>query len=336
MEHKTEESNKHLEFIFTSFFLWRIGLFIVAVIAVNLIHSQANFLGGGLENYTKAPWFWGWSNFDGEHYLSIARFGYRPLEQAFFPLYPLLIRLTVKIFDVHFIHPELANISGLLISNASFLIGLMGFYNVLQLDYSEKITKLAVFLILIFPTSFYFGSVYTEGLFFALIIWSFYFARKRNWFIASLLALLSSMTRIVGIIMLPALIVEFLLAQQSMKFNRKAIWLLLIPLGLISYMIFLKIKFGDPLAFIHTLPSFGEQRSGTPILLPQVFYRYLFKIFPNLNYSYLPLIFTTFLEFFSSLLFLIISIFSLLRLRLSYSIYLVAGFLLPTLSGSFS
>ena len=43
---------------------------------------------------------WSWANFDGEHYLNIARHGYQVIrgqsEYAFFPLYPLLINLMSR------------------------------------------------------------------------------------------------------------------------------------------------------------------------------------------------------------------------------------------------
>ena len=87
---------------------------------------------------------------------------------------------------------------------------------------------------------------------------------------------------------------------------------------------------------MHTLPGFGEQRSATPIMLPQVFYRYIFKILPSLNYSYFPVVFTTFLEFLIGLLFLFLSIVSFFKMRLSYFLFLSLGYLFPTLSGSFS
>jgi hypothetical protein len=47
-------------------------------------------------------------------------------------------------------------------------------------------------------------------------------------------------------------------------------------------------------------------------------------------------VYTTWLEFVVALLFLGLSIVSFLKTRLSYAFYLSAGYLIPTLSGSFS
>lgn len=283
-------------------------------LAIKFLPLQPHFLGGGMANYLKAPWLWAWANFDGEHYLAIAQSGYGFAEEAFFPLYPFLIRILGETVW-----------GGLVISNLAFLTALFGLYRLVKLDFKENIAKLALILLLVFPTSFNFGAVYTESLFLALVVWSFYFARKNLWFGASILGMFASATRVLGILLLPVLAVK-----------KRSLWLLLIPLGLAAYMIFLYQTTGDPLRFLHALPSFGEQRSATPILLPQVFYRYIFKILPSLNYNYFPVVFTTWLEFVVGGLFLVLSLLSFFRLRLDYSLFLALGYLIPTLSGSFS
>ena len=141
------------------FLAWRLGLFIILLLAIPVIPLQQNFLGGGLTNYLKLPYFWAWANFDGEHYLSIARWGYGQGEYPFFPLYPLLIKLFTGLFGSELIN---FGLSGLLISNPSFLIGLWGFYKLARLDYSPQIFRKSLFLIFLFPMSLYFAGVYSE------------------------------------------------------------------------------------------------------------------------------------------------------------------------------
>ena len=309
-------------FILQSFLIWRIILLLIVFIAPYFFPLQKHFLGGGLQNYLSAPWFWGWANFDGEHYLSIAQRGYGFGEQAFFPLYPWLIKLLGNVLGGGLSAYAWA---GLAISNLSFVLALVGLYKLIRIDFQENIAKLVIILLLVFPASFYFGSVYTESVFLALVVWSFYFARRQRWFLVAVLGMFASATRVVGILLLPVLAIR-----------KRSFWLLLIPFGLLAYMIFLRQTTGDPLKFLHALPSFGEQRSATPILLPQVFYRYIFKILPNLNYNYFPVVFSTLLEFIVAILFLGFSVLSFFRLRLSYTLFLALGYLLPTLSGSFS
>lgn len=316
-------SKKDFSFILFSFLSWRILLFVILFFAVKFVPLQEHFLGGGMQAYLKSPWLWAWANFDGEHYLSIAKDGYHLAEQAFFPLYPLLI----KFFGG-------GVWAGILISNTAFFLALIGFYKLLKLDFPEKISKLAIILLLLFPTSFYLGAVYTESLFLCLVIWSFYFYRKNNLFLASLLGMFASGTRVIGVILLPIYLLE--LFKDNVKWGKKHLWLLLIPLGIVGYMVYLGRVCGDPLMFLHALPAFGEQRSSIPILLPQVFYRYIFKILPNLNYSYFAGTFTVVMEFVVGIVLLVILVISFFKLRLSYSLFLIIGYFIPTLSGSFS
>ncbi len=315
-------SKKDFSFILFSFLSWRILLFVILFLAVKFVPLQQHFLGGGMQAYLKTPWLWAWANFDGEHYLAIAKEGYHLAEQAFFPLYPLLIKLLGG-----------GVWSGLIISNASFFLALVGLYKLLRIDYSEKVIKLAVILLLIFPTSFYLGAVYTESLFLCLIIWSFYFYRKENYLLSGILGAFASATRVIGVILLPVYFLELFLKKKLRIIHYS---LFLIPVGLLAYMFYLYKVYGDPLMFLHALPAFGEQRSSIPILLPQVMYRYIFKILPNLNYSYFAGTFTTIMEFIVGILFLIVSVISFFKLRLSYFLFLAFGYLIPALSGSFS
>lgn len=325
--------SKDTKFLLFTFISWRIFLFILLFLAISTVPLQMNFLGGGLQNYLSKPYFWAWANFDGEHYLSIAQNGYGFGEQAFFPAYPFLMRALASP-----IGKSLAGLNwlGILISNVAFFAALVYLYKLIRLDYSKKIARLSIALLLLFPTSFYFGSVYTESLFLALVVSSFYSARKNRWFLAVVLGATAAATRFVGILMLPVLALEFWIQRGKKLKVSNTLLVFLVPVGLLFYMYYLKVSTGDPLAFIHTLSGFGEQRSTTPIILPQVFYRYFFKILPNVNYEYFPVAFTTFLELLVGIVFLVVSVLTFFRLRLSYAVYLAAGYLIPTLSGSFS
>jgi len=330
------------KFIFSSFFLWRTSLFIFLFLAFKYLPLQNNFLGGGITNYLAKPYLWSWLNFDGEHYLSIVYQGYLPLTYFYFPLFPILAKVIS--FFLNFLLSrgmEKMALSGLIVSNLSFFTGLIFLWKLLKLDFKENIIQNAVLLLILFPTSFYFGSFYTESLFFLLTILSFYFARKGNWLLAGIFGGLSTATRITGLALLPAFLIEIWQNNKDSKEKiTKLIYplasTLLIPLGLIFFMFYQWKATGDPLNFLNQVFIFGSQRSSNFILLPQVFYRYFFKIIPSLNYSYLPVVFTTFMELIVALLFLATSIIAFLKLRLSYALYLTIGYLIPTLSGSFS
>ena len=328
---------------------WRLLLFITLLIAISAVPLQVNFLGGGKVNYLLYPYLWSWANFDGEHFLAIARDGYKPLTYFFFPLYPVLIRSLANLFGSAFVGYAF---SGLIISNLSFFIGLIGLIRLVRLDYSDNIVRTTLLLILLFPTSFYFGSLYSESLFFALSVWTFYFARREQWLFVGTLGGLAAITRLVGIALFPALLAELYVLQKNKKIKsgnpylmKSLCAILLIPMTLLMYMFYIKTNTGDALDFLHNVAIYGQQRSSNLILLPQVFYRYIFKILPNINYSYFPVVFTTWLEFLTAVIFSLLVVFGLLaavgklnkvRIRLSYAVYLLVAFLIPTLSGSFS
>ena len=285
-------------FILKSFFVWRVTTLLIAYLAILFVPRLSdNFLGGMISDYNSNPFLWSWANFDGAHYLSIAVNGYKDLQQAFFPLYPLLIRFFGG-----------SIVSALLISNLSLLISLVGLYKLIELDYDQKVARLSIILLLMFPSSFFFGAVYTESLFLALVVWGFYFFRKRKFLLGVVLGSLSSLTRIIGII----------------------------PIGVFGYMGYSKYKWGDALALFHNQINFGEQRSDHLIMLPQVFYRYFVKILPSLSWNYFPIVFTTLLEIVVAIAFLLVIIYSFKKIRLEYWLFLTIGYLIPTLTGSFS
>lgn len=320
--------------VFASFVFWRIFLILSALFSFSAFSFQKGFLGGDLTNYLQRPLLWGWANFDGVHYIDIAQKGYRPLTHFFFPGYIVAIKYIGNFFGLVGQYGLL--ISGLAISHISFVIGLWGFVQLIKLDYDNKVQKWSIALLLLFPTSFFFGSVYTESLFFASSVLTFLFARKEKWFFAGTFAFIATATRLVGIAVLAGLFLE-ILAQKRTKLALTSFYSFLAGcLGIGGYLYYLHIKTGDFLAFFHNIEIYGDQRSTNIVLLPQVFYRYLFKIIPHLDYTYFPSVFTTYLELGVATLFFIVLCIGFKKLRLSYWIYFLIAYLLPPLSGSFS
>lgn len=322
--------NNDWKLVSALFLTWKLILIIAAYLSIFFIPlAGRNFLGGGFDKYNTTPLFFGWANFDGEHYLSIAQIGYRGLEQAFFPVYPGLMRFLAEQFGVNV---TTLTVGGLIISNMSFFLSLLILYKLLKLDYSRSLTILTLVLILIFPTSFYFGAVYSESLFLFLCLLSFYFARKGKWFLAGILGMISSATRIFGILLLPALILE---AWQLRKSWKEVFWIVLIPFGLITYIFYQWLTVGDPLSFYHLQKIVGPQHESGITTLPQVYFRYI-KMMLTINFTN-PISQTIILEFFVGIIFFLLPIYGYVKkVRLSYLFFALAGFLLPTIQGSFS
>lgn len=317
------------------FFSWRVLLILISILAIKFVPLgyTDRFLGGGSENFKLAPELFSWANFDGEHYLSISIFGYKGLEQAFFPVFPMLISFFAKPFSEGLLSSLInSTIVGLIISNSAFLIALLFLYDLLKIDFSKKIAFLVISFIVFFPTSFYFGALYNESLFLLLTVLSFYNARKKRWFLASIFGMVASATRIFGILLLPALLIEAYLQKEKIS---KSFWLILIPLGLGAYMMYQYLTIGDPLAFYHIQPLVGEQRQSNLVVLPQVYFRYIKMIFTvDLNS---PIYQTVLLEFIVGIVFFILPVYGYFKkIRLSYLFYGFVGFLTTTVQGSFS
>ncbi len=303
--------------------------------AIRWLPLQNHFIGGGTENYVQNPMFWLWANFDGVHYMNIAQNGFGYGEFTFFPVYPILIKFLSGFFGNSL---AMFNLFGQIISNLSTVVALFGLYKLIRIDFNQKIAKLSVILALLFPTAFYFVGVYTESLFFALLVWSFYFFRKGKYVQASILAFLLTLTRAVGIGIFPAFVIGWLWENfRSKNWPKKFPYIfLIIPLGLLSYMFYLYVKVQDPLAFFHMQVYVGEHRSSHIILIPQVLYRYIFKITPNLNYSYWQGVFAFLLEWVIGVLYLALSVYFFFKSKLSYAIFSFVAYITPTFLGSFS
>ena len=327
-------NKKEITTIITLFIVWKLVELSFASLGKLLFPLQTDFLGGGLLNYLRQPFFWSAINFDGEHYLAIAREGYLPLTYFYFPLYPLIIRSFSLAIGGSYISYA---VSGLFISNILLLVGLFGLYKLGQMFFDTRQVMLSIVLILVFPTAFFLGAYYNETLFFALAVWSFYFSLKRRWLFSFALCGMATATRLVGVALAISLIYEYLIENKKKIITLTSFLYSALPVfGIVCYSTYLQISTGDFLAFIHNIEIFGGQRTSKIVLLPQVFYRYFFKIIPAVNYSYFPQVYVTFLELAVALLFLLAGYFVYKKMKMSFFIFYILAYLIPTFSGSFS
>lgn len=321
------------------FFAWRIWITTFALLGIILFPlAGKNFFGGGLSQYLEHPLFWGWSNFDGEHYTSIAIAGYRSLQHSFFPFYPLVI---------HILSGGVKNLSlvtwvGVIFSNILAFLCFVVFWKLVRMDYSARIASTALVIFALFPTSFYLGSVYTSSIFLLLVLLCFYFIRKSQWWLAAMVGALATATRLQGLSLILASGIEWLVSThylRMVKFRRDVaivIGICLMSAGFFAYLIFLYKTTGNFLSFYADLSPYGNQREvGRIILLPQVFWRYVKMLVSVSPYS--SLFFVVVIEFLSGALGLfLLYIGWIKKVRLSYLVYALASYILPTLTGSFS
>jgi len=316
-------------FILYSILIVRIYLQVLTGLAVKFLPFNPSFPYWETTLQPLAPkWLWLWGNFDGAHYIKLAQFGYKEaFTQAFFPLYPALIRWF------NFITQN-GLISGLIISHLALIGFFYYFYKLGRFDFPKKTLIWASLFLLLFPTSFFLFSVYTESLFLFLCVFTFFLLRKKKFLPASIVAGLASATRLVGIFLLPAVLWEYYKTKKVK--TPKLIGLSLLSIsGFLFYLNFLNRKFDDVLIFINSQPSFGAGRQTNQlVMIYQVVWRYLkmfFAVDPS-NNIYPVLV----LECTLSVLFLGLIIYAVIKkLRKSYLLFLVPAYLLPTLTGTF-
>lgn len=314
---------------------WRITLLFIAFLTFFFYPGYYPTFPYAQEELTRLgypEWVYGFGNFDGVHYLRIARDLYEyQYTQAFFPLFPLLMKLIGgNLF-----------ISGLVIANLSFLVAVILFYKYIASEFDKRTAKRSVIFLLAVPTAFYFGALYTESLFFLFTIGFLILLKKEKFILAGVLAALASGTRIVGIFLFFVLLIELFLIirKNGWKLDFKKSWgmilgILISPLGLLGYMGYLYKEFGDPLLFLTAQPAFGAGRSESLVLLPQVLYRYLNILFTVSIRSY-PF-FTAILELSFTLIALGLLIVYFKKMRLSHWVFSFGCIILPTLTGNLS
>jgi hypothetical protein len=243
------------------FLATRVGLAVVALIGVAVIpfNKPAPVPGWPtpLSHRGLATIFTAWERWDALWFLRIAAHGYgvRDGSAAFFPLYPM----TVRVVSAALGHHPLA--AALIVSNACFLAALVVFFRLTELEFSRDLARRATLYLAIFPTAFFFVAPYSESLFLLLAVGCFLLARRRRWLAAGVVGALASATRSTGLVLLPSLGVEGLLQLRAAaaggaatgrewlrRAARPAVGTAMVGLGIIGYLAYWRVRSGDGLA----------------------------------------------------------------------------------------
>ncbi len=289
--------------------IWVISLVIISFFGLSTF-AKSDFSGSGFLNNLA---FW-----DGGHYLEIAEFGYTDdFLYAFFPLYPLTLRGVNQIIQNY-------TLSAILVSFLSFFLAANLLYRLVSLDFSKKLAEKSILWLLFFPTSFFFLTAYSEGLFFLFVVSSFLFLRKGNLFLATLFAALASATRLAGMAVVLALLGDVYLRDG---FNKKNWYVLLSFGGIFVYCFFLFKTTGDAFYFIS-----AENHWLRSLSLPGVgFWESLKSI---VSWSYVENRFNLILELLFAIFGLGMAIRSFRFLPSSYATYALASVALPLFTSS--
>lgn len=182
---------------------------------------------------------------DGQWYLRIATEGYTVdtdgiwRSPAFFPLFPLLIRLLMVVQ----IPPE---IGGFVVNNLAFFGAVWLLHGWLQQRHNLSVARWATAVLTLCPFSLFGTVLYTEGLFLVLTIAALRAFAARELGGLAIAGLLATAVRPPGVALIPALLLQ--------AWRERRPWLTYLAIvamagGLAGYSLYCWLHLGHPLAF---------------------------------------------------------------------------------------
>lgn len=258
------------------------------------------------------------SYWDGNWYVSIAKNGYtlNPGKESnivFFPLYPITIIIAKTITTLPW------KVAGSLVSIIALILASKILYKEIREQWGGSIARRSLFYMLIFPSAFFFSVIYTESLFILLTVLCFYYLRKEKWCLVGLFAALATLTKTIGIILLPIIVLGYLLKYHKIKTSILYLVLPIIALG--AWMIYCQYQFGDFLIFAH-----GQEAFHRPVGR--------FKLIELLQGSSTADKKIWIIDSLSALLAFTTGIILLVWKKFTYGLYVILGTLIPMASGT--
>lgn len=206
------------------------------------------------------PTVWTLDRWDGRWYRMVARGGYllvpgRQSDPAFFPLYPIMLRV---------LHAAGIGwgIAGPLLSNLALLLGLGLFYALTREIFSEPLARRATTYLAIFPLGYVFSMAYPESVVLVFLLASPLAALRRHWWLAAFCAAAAALARPEGLFLALPLADIAWRQRQSLSPARRgaALAAVLAPAAAIaSYSLYLAIVLHDPLAWSQAERAWGRQ-----------------------------------------------------------------------------
>jgi Mannosyltransferase (PIG-V) len=222
---------------------------------------------------------------DAVHYVNIAQHGYtNPADTAFLPLFPWLMRAVAVIVQSYVL-------AGVLISAASFAIALVLLHRLTTEELGPQVANSTLLLLAFAPLSFYFTAVYSESLFLALCVGTFYLAKRQRFGLASLAAAGATLTRVPGLVLVVPLAMMYLQSRGPLLRPRLDTLSRALPLVIVP-----ATAFGGFCVYLHTqgftwlaaitnnnVTYYGRAMMTTPVLVWRSFYTALAGLYETLH-----------------------------------------------------
>src|ERR1051325_776066 len=212
-----------------------LALFVVIKLLILWFGVQAFIVIRNESLPTMHSWLSIWNQWDAPHYLDIARDGYVTTGEerrwiVFFPLFPWLTRAASVVTG-----DEL--VGAFIVSTIASLFIAWLFFKLVRLDEDDEIARQSVWYLSIFPAAYFLHIPYTEAVFIALAVGSFYAARRGRWEAAGVVGAPAALTRINGMLLAPALALEaWTEYRKTRRFDARWLWVLVIGAGALAYL----------------------------------------------------------------------------------------------------
>ena len=198
------------------------------------------------------------SEWDGEWFARVLRHGYVPVRgsyqpTAFFPLLPWTTR------GVQFVvRSEL--LAATLVTSVAALGAVAAVYGITRRWRGEPTARVAVVVLLVFPTSLYLWQFYSEGLFVALSAGALLAQERGRPALAGAVAAGAALTRLPAVLLVAALLAGHL--QRRRRLEQSMLWYGLGVVGLAPLMVAQALQAGSGLAFASAGRAWGRQPSS--------------------------------------------------------------------------
>lgn len=228
--------------------------------AINAVGSP----GAGLARPVEAGWhnaFDGTFRWDAGWFVRIAEEGYNPHDGSaeFYPAFPMVSRAFAWLL------PGGALVWATLVANVSFLLALILLYGLTTLEYTEDVARRSVVLLASFPASFVFMAPYSESLFLLSSLAAFWWARRGRWGGAAIAGVVTTATRVVGLVLIPALLIEAVSGGDPARRGRRVIAAMVPVAGFIAYLAYWLFRSGDPFVPLRA-PALWQRTTQIPFV----------------------------------------------------------------------
>jgi putative flippase GtrA len=269
--------------------VWSVGLVASWRLLLEIINQIAQYVFNGklpgLDNLLR------WANWDGGWYFNINNIGYTRVPNelgqeniAFFPGFPEMTGTIARIVHLDYITVGLilnvlltVALVYLLMKLAELLATVCG-----VAKQKRSIALLSAITLLLFPASFFLAAYYAEAMLVLGFIGAVYFTLRKRLWLAVPFMIIATASKVMGVIVVATvmtIILEQWRRERGGGGNLTKAWAIasLGLSGLLAYMAYLWVRFGDPLLFYHVQQEWG--RNGHGFFLSRLFKDYYAHIF---------------------------------------------------------